>query len=81
MNSDHGINKNGKKKNKIDISIENYRKEIFKKMTIEEKLKLTLQLRQSAWDLKAAALRSLHPGWSRERVQEEVRKIFLYAKT
>ena len=70
-----------KTESKTEFSTEDYRNEIFKKMTIEEKLKLTLQLRQSAWDLKAAALHSLHPGWSRERVQQEVRKIFLYAKT
>jgi len=70
-----------KKESKIEFSAENYRKEIFKKMTVEEKLKLTLQLRQSAWDLKAAGLHSLHPDWSGESLQEEVRKIFLYART
>jgi len=56
-------------------------RQIFAKMTAEKKLELSMQLYWSARRLKAAHLRGLHPDWSEEKVQEEVRRIFLYART
>jgi hypothetical protein len=53
----------------------------FRRMTPAEKLEIALQLRQAAWELKAAGLRTQHPEWSEEQVQESVREIFLYART
>jgi len=55
--------------------------QIFTKMSAEKKLELSLRLYYSARRLKAAHLRNLHPDWSEEKIQEEVRRIFLYART
>jgi len=51
-------------------------KEIFKKMTGGQKLKLAMRLYWSARRLKAAWLRQQHPDWTEERVQKEVTEIF-----
>ncbi|NCS90000.1 MAG: hypothetical protein AUK34_05345 [Ignavibacteria bacterium CG2_30_36_16] len=53
----------------------------FKNFSAEKKLELAIQLRNSAIELKRAALREFHPTWSEEKVVEEVKKIFLYART
>ena len=50
-------------------------------MTPEQKLEVALRLYYSARELKAAALRAQHPGWSDVEIQEKVREIFLYART
>jgi hypothetical protein len=54
---------------------------VFRSMTGEQRLRLAEQLYWSARKLKAAALRSLHPEWSEEEVQREIRRIFLHART
>ncbi|MDJ0835306.1 MAG: hypothetical protein QNK37_02255 [Acidobacteriota bacterium] len=56
-------------------------KEIFKKMTAEEKLNASMRLYWSARHLKAAAIRKKHPDWDEEKVQETVKEIFMYART
>ena len=50
-------------------------------MTPEQKLKVAMDLYHCARELKAAGLRSQHPGWTESEVQEKVREIFLYART
>jgi len=55
--------------------------EIFKKMTAEEKLELSMRLYWSARALKAAALRQQHPDWDEARIENRVREIFLYARS
>ena len=56
-------------------------REIFRKMSPEEKLRISWQLYWDARKLKAAWLKKIHPDWSEEQVAEEVRRIFLYAHT
>ena len=52
---------------------------IWAAMTPAQRHALAVQLRRTAWDLKAAGLRMQHPDWPEARVQDEVRRIFLYA--
>jgi len=47
----------------------------------EKRLKLAVQLYWSARNLKTAAVRSRHPDWSETQVKEEVRRIYLHART
>jgi hypothetical protein len=56
-------------------------KEIFRKMTGEQKLKLSMRLYFSARRLKAAGLRRQHPDWTEEQVQSKVTEIFTNART
>ena len=54
---------------------------IFRAMPPEQKLDLALRLYRSASQLKAAALHHQHPDWDGAKVQAELRKILLYART
>jgi hypothetical protein len=45
-------------------------------MTVEQKLAVSQALRDSAWALKAAWIRSLRPGLPEPAVQAEVRRLF-----
>ena len=56
-------------------------KEIFRKMTGEQKLKLSMCLYWSARRLKAGWLRTQHPDWTEEQVQQGVTEIFTNART
>jgi hypothetical protein len=56
-------------------------KRIFKKMTPEQKLRISTWLYWTARELKAAGLRRQHPEWTREQIDKKVREIFLYART
>jgi len=51
------------------------------RMTGAEKLRAAFQLYETARKVKAAGLRHLHPDWSEEEVQRQVREIFLHAVT
>ena len=51
-------------------------KEIFKRMTPEQRLKAAMRLDWSARRLKAAWLRRQNPDWTEDRVQKEVTEIF-----
>jgi len=42
------------------------------------RLAMAQQLYRTAWQLKAAGLRHLHPDWTDEQVQTKVRELFLY---
>lgn len=53
--------------------------EIYKNMSYENKFKIICNIYWTARRMKAAAFRSFHPEWSEEKVQDEVRKVFLYA--
>ena len=55
--------------------------EIYRSMTPEKKLQIAASLYWSARRLKEAALRDKHPGWSDQQIDEEVKRIFLYART
>jgi len=54
---------------------------IYRSMTAEQKLHIANRLYWNARALKAAWLRRKHPDWPEEKVQEEVKKAFLYART
>jgi hypothetical protein len=56
-------------------------KRIFASMSPEQKLKLVLGLYHSAKKLKRAGLKTQHPDWSEEQIEQSVREIFLYAGT
>ncbi len=53
--------------------------ELVRRMSPEEKLRVSESLRHFAWELKAGWLRSQHSGWSEDEVQDEVRRIFANA--
>jgi hypothetical protein len=48
-------------------------------MSPSQKLQAFLNLYWTARELKSAGLRAQHPDWTEDRVQNEVREIFLYA--
>jgi hypothetical protein len=49
--------------------------------TPAQKWEEAVKLREMAWELKTAMVRSNHPDWSSEQVYSAVREIFLYATT
>jgi len=49
--------------------------------TPAQKWEAVVKLREMAWELKTAMVRSNHPDWSSEQVYSAVREIFLYAVT
>ena len=53
--------------------------EAYRKMSPAEKLNLAMELRDVAWALKRAHLRSLHPDWSDKKLEEATREIFRHA--
>jgi hypothetical protein len=55
--------------------------EIYQKMLPEKKLAIAEQLYWTARELKGCGLKQQHPDWSEEQVAQEVRRIFLYART
>ncbi|MFT4589398.1 MAG: hypothetical protein ACI9VS_004251 [Candidatus Binatia bacterium] len=60
--------------------MDSVQREIFKRMTPLEKLNAAARLRSSAWDLKAAYLKSRHPDWTNEEIHEAVKRNFMYAR-
>jgi len=55
--------------------------EILRAMSGERRLRLAEQLYWSARKLKIAGLRAQHPDWPDDRLNAEVRRIFLHART
>jgi len=53
----------------------------FTKFSPQEKLDLSMQLYFSARELKRSAIKHFHPSWDEDKIDEEVRKIFLHART
>jgi hypothetical protein len=60
---------------------EKIRTEIYRRMAPVQKLEEAFRLRELAWTIKAASIRSMHPDWNEQAIDAEVRKIFLYAFT
>ena len=54
---------------------------IIRAMSPAQKLRAAERLYDSAWQLKAAALRAEHPEWTDEAIRQAVREIFLYARS
>jgi len=54
---------------------------LFRAMSGERRLQLAEELYWSARKMKAAGVRSHHPDWAEERVNAEVRRIFLHARS
>jgi hypothetical protein len=55
--------------------------EIFKRMTPEQRWHAAHRLYWTMRRHKAAFLRSQHPDWTDDKVEGEVRSIFLHART
>ena len=55
---------------------ERIQREIIRKMTPAKKFAIAGELYKTAWEIKRAALRQQHPGWSEELVLVRVRRIF-----
>ncbi len=55
--------------------------QLVRAMTPEEKLSISQALRDSAWEFKAAWIRSCRPDLAESDVQETVRKLFRDAGT
>lgn len=53
----------------------------FKNFSPEKKLDLAMQLYYSAQELKRAALKQMHPNWDNRKIEAEVLRIFLHART
>jgi hypothetical protein len=53
----------------------------YRRMTPARKWAEACKMRDLAWDLKYAGLKTVHPDWSDAQLKAEVRKIFLYATT
>ena len=56
-------------------------KETLRRMSGEEKLRTASAIYWSARKIKAARLRSLHPEWVEDKIEEEVKRIFMHAVT
>jgi Rv0078B-related antitoxin len=56
-------------------------KKALQAMTPAQKLRAAERLYWSARQLKAAALRAEHPGWTDEAIRQAVRQIFLHARS
>ena len=54
---------------------------IYRQMTPAQRIETAAQLSVAARELKAAALRSLHPDWDEKQVLCVVRETFLYARS
>jgi hypothetical protein len=52
---------------------------IYKKMSPEQKLRLSLDLYHSARLIKRAGLKHQHPDWSDTQIEKKLKEIFLYA--
>lgn len=52
-----------------------------RRMSGEAKWRAAFQLYRDARTLKASAIRDQHPDWSEEQVRQEVKKIFLHARS
>jgi hypothetical protein len=62
------------------VSMHPKQKEIYSRLTPEQKLDIAIRLYDSARELKAAWLRTRHPDWSETEIQHAVRECFLYAR-
>lgn len=63
------------------LEAERARLEVIRAMSPARKLEIAAQWYWSARELKAAGLKQNHPDWTEAGIQEEVRRISLYART
>jgi hypothetical protein len=61
--------------------VEEIQVKIYQEMSGEKKLDLAIRLYHSARSLKIRALQNQHPDWSEGQINQELRKIFMYART
>jgi len=54
---------------------------VLRRMTPQERWAVARELYWSARRLKAAFLRDLHPDWSAEQIEDEVKRCFLHARS
>jgi hypothetical protein len=54
---------------------------IYRRMTPEQRWHAARRLYWTCRRHKAAFLQSLHPDWSEEKVEDEVKRVFLNART
>ena len=55
--------------------------EIFKAMTPGRKLEMAFNMYRTAWELKAARLREIHPDGTDEAIEGAVREIFINGRS
>jgi hypothetical protein len=55
-------------------------RQIFRRMTPQQRLRVAFRLYWSARQLKEASLRTLHPELSEAEIHAKVREFFLYAR-
>jgi len=55
--------------------------ESYRSMTPGQRLEQAFRLREMAWTLKKAGLRSQHPNWTEAELENKVSRIFLHANT
>ena len=60
---------------------ENISTSIYSKMSFLEKLEQVFKLRETAWAIKAAGIKSRNPELTEEEIQKKVKQAFLYAST
>ena len=65
---------------KSDAVMKTEAQKILQAMSPAQKLRAAERLYYSARQLKAAALRAVHPDWTDEAIRQAVRDIFLYAR-
>jgi hypothetical protein len=53
--------------------------QIYRAMTMEQRLQVAMSLYDDARAIITGAVRSFHPEWTEEQVRAEVRRRFLYA--
>jgi hypothetical protein len=63
------------------LNPEAIKENILRKMSPLEKWRECLRLREVAWAMKTAFVKSQHPDWDEKQIAEEVKKIFLYANS
>jgi hypothetical protein len=56
-------------------------KEIYRKMTPEQKLRVSLGLYHSAYAFKKAAIQKQHPDWEEKKILQTVKRAFLNASS
>lgn len=64
-----------------NTSTQNLQTAIYLNMTPAQKWEQVCKLRAAAWAVKKAGIKFMHPDWSAVEVDNEVRKVFLYAVT
>ena len=65
----------------MDKEAEKYRREVYRKMTAEQKIQVASDLFWSAWDLKFAYYKKLYPELTEAELEKKVRDWVLYART